>query len=102
MKQQIPRYCIATKFIDDKMLSTLQTVDDFRQVITNENVVETTNLVSFEVLLLDSLPLQVVLLTDGMDTRPYRLNWPRSTMIFDISPQEVFEITTQKLEGIMI
>lgn len=73
MKQQIPRYCIATRFIDDKMLSTLQTVDDFRQV---------------------------VLLTDGMDTRPYRLNWPRSTMIFDISPQKVFEITTQKLEGV--
>lgn len=100
MKPQIPRYCIATKFIDDKMLNTLQTVDDFRQVITNKNVVETINLVSFEVLLLDSLPLQVVLLTDGMDTRPYRLNWPRSTMIFDISPQKVFEMTTQKLGGI--
>lgn len=46
-----------------------------------------------------SLLLQVILLTDGMDTRPYRLNWPRSTMIFDISPQKVFERSTQKLES---
>ena len=35
MKQQVPRYCLATKFIDDKLLSTLQNDDDFRQVIAN-------------------------------------------------------------------
>lgn len=32
MKQQVPGYCLATRFIDDKLLSTLQNVDDFRQV----------------------------------------------------------------------
>lgn len=46
------------------------------------------------------LSLQVVLLTDGMDTRPYRLSWPTSTMIFDISPDRVFNTAAQKLEGL--
>ncbi|CAL9241657.1 unnamed protein product [Arabidopsis halleri] len=34
-----------------------------------------------------------------MDTRPYRLNWPTSTMIFDVSPGKVFEIASEKLQG---
>lgn len=45
---------------------------------------------------------QVVLLTDGMDTRPYRLSWPTSTIIFDISPESVFKRAAQKLEGVWI
>lgn len=44
--------------------------------------------------------MQVVLLTDGMDTRPYRLNWPKSTVVFDISPDNVFKRAAQKLEGL--
>lgn len=43
---------------------------------------------------------QVVLLTDGMDTRPYRLSWPTSTIIFDISPDRVFKRAAEKLEGL--
>ena len=43
--------------------------------------------------------LQVVLLTDGMDTRPYRLKWPASTIIFDISPDNVFKRAAEKLQG---
>lgn len=35
-----------------------------------------------------------------MDTRPYRLNWPASTMIFDVSPQKVFDIASDKLQGL--
>ena len=40
------------------------------------------------------------MLTDGMDTRPYRLNWPKSTMIFDVSPDSIFHAAAEKLEGI--
>ncbi|KAJ0111820.1 hypothetical protein Patl1_00990 [Pistacia atlantica] len=64
MKKHSHHYCLATKFIDDKLLRT------------------------------------VVLLTDGMDTRPYRLNWPNSTIIFDISPERVFRKSAEKLEGV--
>ncbi|KAL8147656.1 hypothetical protein AgCh_005107 [Apium graveolens] len=42
---------------------------------------------------------QVVLLTGGMDTRPYHLNWPKSTVVFDISPDNVFKRAAQKLEA---
>ncbi|XP_010259529.1 PREDICTED: uncharacterized protein LOC104598930 [Nelumbo nucifera] len=66
-------YCLATKFIDDKLLGAVNHVDG---------------------------PRQVVLLTDGMDTRPYRLNWPSSTMIFDISQERVFQMAAQKLHGV--
>lgn len=65
-------YCLATKFIDDKLISTMNNIDGLKQV---------------------------VLLTDGMDTRPYRLNWPPSTIIFDISPKRVFTMAAQKLKG---
>ncbi|KAG6535974.1 hypothetical protein ZIOFF_001009 [Zingiber officinale] len=65
------QYRLATKFIDDNLLSMLGTTEDLRQI---------------------------VLLTDGMDTRPYRLNWPRSSVIFEISPQSVFNIASQKLK----
>lgn len=34
-----------------------------------------------------------------MDTRPYRLNWPRSSVIYDISPEEVFKHASEKLKG---
>ncbi|XP_027117844.1 O-methyltransferase 1, chloroplastic-like isoform X1 [Coffea arabica] len=70
---RLPLYCLATKFIDDKLLNALGDDDDLRQV---------------------------VLFTDGMDTRPYRLNWPRSTLVFDISPQRVFGETTLKLKEV--
>ncbi|RWR95273.1 Leucine carboxyl methyltransferase [Cinnamomum micranthum f. kanehirae] len=79
MKQYQPpttpscHYCIATKFIDDKLLSTLNHMEGLRQI---------------------------VLLTDGMDTRPYRLNWPQSTIIFDVSPGRIFKIASERLGGI--
>ncbi|PIN08757.1 hypothetical protein CDL12_18654 [Handroanthus impetiginosus] len=66
-------HCLATKFIDDKLLSSINKTDGLRQV---------------------------VLLTDGMDTRPYRLNWPKSTIIFDISPDRIFRRSIKKLEEI--
>ncbi|CAN0891654.1 O-methyltransferase 1, chloroplastic [Linum grandiflorum] len=66
-------YCIATKFVDDKLLRTVHHIDGLKQV---------------------------VLLTDGMDTRPYRLNWPSSTMIFDVSPERIFKTSAQKLQGV--
>lgn len=71
--QQQQHYCLATKFIDDKLLHTAKRIDGLKQV---------------------------VLFTDGMDTRPYRLNWPSSTMIFDVSPQKVFDIASGKLQGV--
>lgn len=66
-------YCLVTKFIDDKLHWTVSHIDGLKQV---------------------------VLLTDGMDTRPYRLSWPPSTTIFDISPERVFQTAAEKLQGI--
>ncbi|KAK6788443.1 hypothetical protein RDI58_016968 [Solanum bulbocastanum] len=71
MDQELHPYCLATKFIDDKLLETMQTTDGLKQV---------------------------VLLTDGLDTRPYRLNWPTSTLVFDICPDKVFRGALQKLQ----
>ncbi|KAM7254687.1 hypothetical protein ACFE04_019928 [Oxalis oulophora] len=66
-------YCLATKFIDDKLIHTANNIDGLKQV---------------------------VLLTDGMDTRPYRLSWGSSTIIFDISPETTFQIAAQKLQDV--
>ncbi|XP_030543262.1 O-methyltransferase 1, chloroplastic isoform X1 [Rhodamnia argentea] len=73
MKKQTHHYCLATKYIDDKLLHTIHRMDGLKQI---------------------------VLLTDGMDTRPYRLNWPSSTLIFDISPDELYKKAAEKLEGV--
>jgi hypothetical protein len=35
---------------------------------------------------------QVVLLGDGMDTRPFRLPWPEGTLLFIVAPPEVHEL----------
>ncbi|KAJ8559276.1 hypothetical protein K7X08_003334 [Anisodus acutangulus] len=71
LDQQLHPYCLATKFIDDKLLETMQSTDGLKQV---------------------------VLLTDGLDTRPYRLNWPTSTLLFDICPEKVFRRAVKKLQ----
>ncbi|GKV22149.1 hypothetical protein SLEP1_g32040 [Rubroshorea leprosula] len=73
LKKKRSHYCLATKFIDDKLLRTVNHIDGLKQV---------------------------VLLTDGMDTRPYRLNWPSSTIIFDISPEQVFKKAAEKLRAV--
>lgn len=73
MKQCWHHYILATKFIDDKLLRTVNHIDGLKQV---------------------------VLLTDGMDTRPYRLSWPNSTIMFDISPERVFNRAAEKLQGV--
>ncbi|XP_021280859.1 uncharacterized protein LOC110414120 isoform X2 [Herrania umbratica] len=73
LKKRLEHYCIATKFIDDKLLRAVNHMDGLKQV---------------------------VLLSDGMDTRPYRLNWPSSTIIFDISPERVFQKAAEKLKGV--
>ncbi|GER34702.1 S-adenosyl-L-methionine-dependentmethyltransferases superfamily protein [Striga asiatica] len=71
--QILNKHCLATKFIDDKLVKTMQKIDAFRQV---------------------------VLLSDGMDTRPYRLNWPLSTILFDVSLDRFYKTSTKKLEGV--
>ncbi|KAI8549001.1 hypothetical protein RHMOL_Rhmol07G0317100 [Rhododendron molle] len=73
MRHYPRHYCLATKFVDNKLLTTLNDRDELRQV---------------------------VLLTDGMDTRPYRLGWPNSTLIFDVSPERVFRKAAKKLEDV--
>ncbi|XVE73340.1 hypothetical protein DITRI_Ditri11bG0109800 [Diplodiscus trichospermus] len=70
---RLKHYCIATKFIDDSLLRTVNHMDGLKQV---------------------------VLLSDGMDTRPYRLNWPSSTIIFDISPERVFQKAAERLKDV--
>ncbi|XP_059072532.1 O-methyltransferase 1, chloroplastic [Cryptomeria japonica] len=66
-------YRLATKFIDDKLLDAVNKHD---------------------------APRQIVLLTDGMDTRPYRLKWPPISIIFDISFETVFQIASKKLKEV--
>ncbi|MQM20153.1 hypothetical protein Taro_053168 [Colocasia esculenta] len=65
-------YTLATKFIDDKLLNMATGVDDVKQI---------------------------VLLTDGFDTRPYRLKWPSRTVIFDISLESVFKVANRSLQN---
>ncbi|KAL6639615.1 hypothetical protein ACP70R_023345 [Stipagrostis hirtigluma subsp. patula] len=33
----------------------------------------------------------------GMDTRPYRLSWPRLSVVYDVSPGRVFSTATEQL-----
>ncbi|PIA61344.1 hypothetical protein AQUCO_00300708v1 [Aquilegia coerulea] len=66
-------YCLATKFIDDKLFSVVNHIDGVRQI---------------------------VLLTDGMETRHYRLKWPNSSIIFDVSPERIFRTAAQNLRGV--
>ncbi|GJP29105.1 hypothetical protein CLOM_g11295, partial [Closterium sp. NIES-68] len=56
-------YLVATRFIDDAILEAVAQLVDGTEEIR-----------------------QVVLLTDGYDTRPYRMAWPRPMVVFDVSP----------------
>lgn len=94
------QYCLATKFIDDKLLRTVNHIDGLKQVLCLPNSGYIEHFAPFWSNLLFSIcTLQVVLLTDGMDTRPYRLNWPTSTVIFDISSERIFKKSAEKLQG---
>ncbi|HZC53069.1 MAG TPA: class I SAM-dependent methyltransferase [Mycobacterium sp.] len=42
---------------------------------------------------------QVVILGSGMDTRPYRLWWPRGTTVYEIDQPEVVDFKTEVLRG---
>ncbi|XP_057535926.1 O-methyltransferase 1, chloroplastic [Amaranthus tricolor] len=72
-EQHVHRYCLATRFIDDTLLQTLRNTEELKQV---------------------------VLLTDGADTRAYRLTWPNFTLIFDISRVRIYCEVSQKLRDI--
>ncbi|XP_006657589.1 O-methyltransferase 1, chloroplastic [Oryza brachyantha] len=65
-------YRVVTRYIDDKLQHLISNSDDLRQI---------------------------VLLTDGMDTRPYRLSWPKLSVVYDVSPGRVFSTALQKLRG---
>lgn len=43
---------------------------------------------------------QVVLLGCGMDTRPFRLGWPRGTLLFLLAPGEVHAAAERALRGV--
>jgi methyltransferase (TIGR00027 family) len=43
---------------------------------------------------------QVVILGSGLDTRPYRLWWPRGTTVYEIDRPEVLEFKTEALRGL--
>ncbi|XP_074268577.1 O-methyltransferase 1, chloroplastic-like isoform X2 [Silene latifolia] len=66
-------YCLATRFLDEKLLQILGHTDELKQV---------------------------VLLTDGADTRAYRLTWPNSTLIFDISAEKIYSELSSKLRDV--
>ena len=40
----------------------------------------------------------MVLVGDGMDTRPFRLPWPPSTLLFLVAPAEVHELAEAVLK----
>uniref|UniRef100_A0ACD5UP98 Uncharacterized protein n=1 Tax=Avena sativa TaxID=4498 RepID=A0ACD5UP98_AVESA len=65
-------YRITTRYVDDKLQNLITSSDNFRQI---------------------------VLLTDGMDTRPYRLSWPRMSVVYDVSPGRIFSTAAQQLRG---
>ncbi|CAL5076218.1 unnamed protein product [Urochloa decumbens] len=65
-------YRLTTRYIDDKLQNLISNSEDIRQI---------------------------VLLTDGMDTRPYRLSWPRLSVVHDVSPGKVFSTATRQLRG---
>ncbi|XAR63910.1 hypothetical protein NMG60_11024060 [Bertholletia excelsa] len=80
-------YCLATKFFDNELLTKLKNIDGLKQ---GE---------SMHIYLLN-LPIIVVLFTDGMDTQPYRLSWPTTTLIFDVSLETVFRASARILEAV--
>lgn len=43
---------------------------------------------------------QVVILASGLDTRPYRLWWPRRTTIYEIDRPEVLDFKSEALRGL--
>src|SRR6201997_5427531 len=43
---------------------------------------------------------QVVLLGSGLDTRPYRLWWPRGTTVYEIDRPEVLDFKSEVLRGL--
>ncbi|TGD85434.1 class I SAM-dependent methyltransferase [Mycolicibacterium sp. CH28] len=43
---------------------------------------------------------QAVILASGLDSRPYRLNWPAGTVVFEIDQPKVIEFKTQTLAGL--
>jgi methyltransferase (TIGR00027 family) len=43
---------------------------------------------------------QVVLLASGMDTRPYRLRWPRGTTVYEIDRPQVLDFKSEVLRGL--
>ncbi|KAF7064443.1 hypothetical protein CFC21_070748 [Triticum aestivum] len=65
-------YRLTTRYLDDKLQHLISRSDNFRQI---------------------------VLLTDGMDTRPYRLSWPRMSIVYDVSPGRIFSTAAQQLRG---
>eukprot|EP00850_Spirogloea_muscicola_P025119 SM002227S07081 [mRNA] locus=s2227:34:1841:+ [translate_table: standard] len=72
----IGEYCVATHFIDQSLLRAVAAGGP------------------------DGGRLhQVVLLADGLDTRPYRLPWPPTTAIYDVSPASAFSAVTDVLQG---
>lgn len=68
-------YELATSFIDEKLMEAVKRDGD--------------------------TPLrQIVLLSDGMDTRPYRLPWPTASAVFDISPSAIYNVAAERLEAV--
>jgi len=43
---------------------------------------------------------QVVILASGLDTRPYRMWWPRGTTIFEVDRPEVLDFKSEALRGL--
>jgi methyltransferase (TIGR00027 family) len=43
---------------------------------------------------------QVVILASGMDTRPYRLWWPRGTTVYEIDRPQVLDFKSEVLRGL--
>eukprot|EP00879_Flechtneria_rotunda_P028693 GHRR01030903.1.p1 GENE.GHRR01030903.1~~GHRR01030903.1.p1 ORF type:complete len:432 (+),score=161.51 GHRR01030903.1:347-1642(+) len=70
-QQEVAMNVIATRYIDECLLNAM--------AATNVNSIHSGDY------------RQVVLLGDGMDTRPFRLLWPPGSLLFLVAPAEVHE-----------
>ena len=42
---------------------------------------------------------QIVSVTPGLDTRPFRQDWPRGTILYDIAPREMHTLCQKRIDA---
>ena len=42
---------------------------------------------------------QIVLITPGLDSRPFRQEWPRGTILYDIAPRKMHTLSQTRIDA---